>query len=105
MYPANSYVIRRATDTDAPTLRHLAELDSQRRLAGPVLIAESGGLVVAAISLDDDRVIANPFERTAVASQLLHMRVAALRAYSATPSLSQRLRASFRPFVAANESA
>jgi hypothetical protein len=29
MYLANSYVIRQATDADAPTLRHLAELDSQ----------------------------------------------------------------------------
>ena len=102
MYPSNSYVIRRAVDADAPTLRHLAELDSQRRLAGPVLIAETGGLVVAAVSLVDDRVIANPFERTAVAAQLLHMRVAALRAYSKAPSLTERVRDAMRPFRAAH---
>jgi hypothetical protein len=102
MYPANSYVIRRATDADAPTLRHLADLDSSRRLSGAVLIAETGGLVVAAISLVDDRVIANPFERTAVAVQLLHLRVAALRAYSRAPSLTDRVRDAMHPFRAAH---
>ena len=35
MYPANTYVIRRATEADAATLRHLAELDGQRRSPGP----------------------------------------------------------------------
>jgi hypothetical protein len=100
MYPANSYVIRQATDADAPTLRHLAELDSQKPFAGPALLAENGGVAVAAISLFDERVIADPFERTAVVTQLLRMRLRALRAYSSTPSLADRLRAAFRPFVA-----
>ena len=100
MYPANSYVIRHATEDDAPTLRHLAELDGQKPFAAPALIAESGGVAIAAISVFDERVVADPFERTAVVSQLLRMRLGALRAYSSTPSLSGRLRAAFRPFVA-----
>jgi hypothetical protein len=100
MYPANAYVIRQATETDAATLRHLAELDGQKPFAGPALIAESG-TAIAAISLFDERVVADPFERTAVVSQLLHMRLHALRAHSGTPSLTERLRAAFRPFVAA----
>jgi hypothetical protein len=101
MYPANAYVIRQATETDAATLRHLAELDGQKPFAGPALIAESGGTAIAAISLFDQRGVADPFERTAVATQLLHMRLHALRAHSGTPSLTERLRAAFRPFVAA----
>jgi hypothetical protein len=101
MYPANAYVIRQATETDAATLRHLAELDGQKPFAGPALIAESGGTAIAAISLFDERVVADPFERTAVVTQLLHMRLHALRAHSGTPSLTERLRAAFRPFVAA----
>jgi hypothetical protein len=101
MYPANAYVIRQATETDAATLRQLAELDGQKPFAGPALIAESGGTAIAAISLFDERVVADPFERTAVVSQLLHMRLHALRAHSGTPSLTERLRAAFRPFVAA----
>jgi hypothetical protein len=101
MYPANAYVIRQATEADATTLRQLAELDSQAPFAGPALIAESGGTAIAAISLFDERVVADPFERTAVVTQLLHMRLHALRAHSGTPSLPERLRAAFRPFVAA----
>jgi hypothetical protein len=100
MYPANSYTIRQANEADAPTLRHLAELDGQKRLAGAALIAENDGVVVAAISLSDERVIADPFERTTVVTQLLRMRVAAVRAYTATPALPERLRAAVRPFVA-----
>ena len=101
MYPANAYVIRQATEADATTLRQLAELDSQKPFAGPALIAESEGTAIAAISLFDERVVADPFERTAVVTQLLHMRLHALRAHSGSPSLPERLRAAFRPFVAA----
>ena len=101
MYPANAYVIRQATEADATTLRQLAELDSQKPFAGPALIAESGGTPIAAISLFDERVVADPFERTAVVTQILHMRLHALRAHSGSPSLTERLRAAFRPFVAA----
>ena len=100
MYPANSYSIRPATEADAVTLRHLAELEGQKPFAAPALIAESGGIAVAAISIADDRVVADPFERTAVVTQLLRMRLAALRAHSATPSLPERLRAAMRPFLA-----
>jgi hypothetical protein len=102
MYPANTYVIRQATEADTDTLRNLAELDSQQPFAGPALIAESDGVAVAAISLFDERMIADPFERTAVVTQLLRMRLAALRAYSSAPSLPDRLRAAMRPFVAAH---
>ena len=102
MYPANAYVIRQASETDTPTLRRLAELDGQRPFAGPALIAESGGVAIAAISLFDERIVADPFAPTTVAVQLLHMRLGALRAYSSTPSLAERLRTAFRPFVAAN---
>lgn len=100
MYPANSYSIRQATDADQGTLRHLAELDGQKPFAGPALIAESGGVAIAAISLFDARVVADPFERTTVVTQLLQMRLRALRAYSATPSLPRRLQAAMRPFLA-----
>ena len=102
MYPANSYAIRQSTDADLGTLRRLAELDGQKPFAGPALIAESDGVPVATISLFDERVVADPFERTVVAAQLLRMRLAALRAYSSTPSLPERLRVAMRPFVTAH---
>jgi hypothetical protein len=96
MYPASTYAIRPAAEADEPILHRLAELDSQRPLEGPALIGEIGGLPVAAVSLTDGRVIADPFKPTVHLRQILHMRFDAFRAYSRTPSLPQRLRAGIR---------
>lgn len=74
-------VIRFATEGDADAERaatRLAQLDSARPPSGPLLVAERGGLPVAARSLADGRVVADPFERTADAVALLHMRAAQL---------------------------
>ena len=100
MYAANAYSIRQTTAVDAPELRRLAELDSQKPFSGPGLIAETGGVAVAAISLFDGRLVADPFHATAAPAQLLRIRLGALRAYSSAPSLPERLRAAMRPFVA-----
>ena len=96
MYPANTYAIRRTTEADEPTLRRLAELDSQRPLEGPALIGEIRGVPAAAVSLTDGRVVADPFKTTVHLRQILHMRFDGFRAYSRTPSLPQRLRAGIR---------
>jgi hypothetical protein len=100
MYAADSHNIRQATETDEAALQRLAELDSQRPLTGPALIAEIGGQPAAAISLADGRTIADPFQRTATAKQVLRMRYGALKAYSSTPSVPERLRTAFAPFRA-----
>ena len=72
--------IRRARDADAPVLLDLAEVDSAQPLAGPVLVAVVEGRIWAALALDDDRVIADPFLPTAPAVELLRLRVAQLHA-------------------------
>ena len=100
MYPTNDYVIRKATSDDERALQRLAGLDSQRPFAGPALVGEIDGVPAAAVSLTDGRVIADPFKRTVVLGQLLQMRFRALRTYSRTPSLPERLRAAFAPFSA-----
>jgi hypothetical protein len=92
MYPANAHVIRRATEDDASTLVRIAQLDSQRPLGGNVLIGEIEGSAAAAISLNDHRVVADPFQRTAQLTQLLRMRAASLDAIAETPSLRDRMR-------------
>jgi hypothetical protein len=94
MLPANTYVIRRATIDDEQALERLARLDTQRPLHGTVLIGEVDGRPAAAISLDDGRVIADPFEFTVQLRQVLRIRAASLSAHSRTPSLRARLRAS-----------
>jgi hypothetical protein len=62
----------RADDDDA--VRDLAALDDAPPLEGPVLLAVVGGQAVAAIAIDDDRVVANPFVPTAHAVSLLRLR-------------------------------
>jgi hypothetical protein len=91
MYAANSYTIRLATDTDAETLRKLAQVDSQPPLEGAVIIGELHGEAVAALSLADDRTIADPFRPTAHLLATMRVRAQGLRAVQHTPSLRERL--------------
>jgi hypothetical protein len=63
---------RAASPQDADNLVRLAALDSSEPLVGPVLLAETRGRPVAALSLTDGRAVADPFQRSASA-------VAALR--------------------------
>lgn len=65
--------IRQATSDDAFALRRLALLDDRAALHGDVLIAEEAGELRAAISLDDGKVVANPFARTSGLVDMLRM--------------------------------
>jgi hypothetical protein len=66
--------IRLAAPNDAPTLRRLAQLDSAPVLRDHVLLAESSGTPVAAISLKTGLVTADPFQHTTAAVRLLRLR-------------------------------
>ena len=57
-------VIRLAAADDAVGLERLADLDSARPPTGPVLVAEQGGALCAALELDTGRVVADPFVDT-----------------------------------------
>jgi hypothetical protein len=105
MLPANSHVIRRASESDEASLLRLAALDSQRPLEGPVLAAEIDGAVAAAISLRDGRMIADPFARTGTLTTLLRMRASGLRAHDRTPSVAARMRAALEPAAPARAAA
>jgi len=91
VYAANSYTIRLATDTDTEALRKLAEVDSQPPLEGAIIIGELHGEAVAALSLADDRAIADPFRPTAHLLATMRVRAHGLRAVRHTPSLRERL--------------
>ena len=86
--------IRIARQDDYADLWRVATLDSALVHEGPLLVAESDGELVAALSLTDGGVIADPFRRTAAAGDLLRMRGAQLRRHGATPrrGLLSRLR-------------
>jgi hypothetical protein len=66
--------IRPAREADEQALAVLAQLDSARPLDGERLVAESDGRLVAAISLADGRVVADPFVPSADAAALLGVR-------------------------------
>jgi hypothetical protein len=67
-------VLRNATDADVPALRQLAALDDAPALDGDILIASVDGDPVAALSLADGRVAADPFRLTENAIALLRVR-------------------------------
>jgi hypothetical protein len=85
--PFEEVAIRAADTTDIPALERLAALDTApaaavelpaRVRAGGVLVAESGGRVVAALGLRDGLAIADPFVRSAQLVRLLRFRASQL---------------------------
>ncbi len=92
----SSVVIRVATAVDLDELRRLAALDSARALLGTVLLAESDGRIRAALSVDEGRAIADPFQPTAALVELLQTRASLLR--DERPAAARRpLRARLTP--------
>ena len=77
MTDTQSISIRVATDRDATVVEKLAALDSKPALRAPAVVALVDGRPVAAASLSDASVVADPFVPTADVVELLQARVAA----------------------------
>jgi hypothetical protein len=75
----SSLTLRYAVPADAEALDRLAQLDSERAPRGVVLVAEVGGELWAAISVDDQHAIADPFRPTGELVALLVQRARQLR--------------------------
>jgi hypothetical protein len=72
--------VRVASAADMLAIERLAQLDSAVAPRGPILVAEFGrGGVVAALSIDNGDVIADPFVPTAELVALLRLRARQLR--------------------------
>jgi hypothetical protein len=71
--------------SDRAALDYLADLDSREPLEGEVLGAELDGALVAAISLEDGELVADPFVRTDQIRSLLELRASQLRRRGARP--------------------
>jgi hypothetical protein len=71
---SDALVIRRATAADGARVRALALLDDRRMPAGPFLVAELGGEIVAARSLSTGGVVADPFRLTSDIVAMLRLR-------------------------------
>ena len=61
----HALTIRAAAPRDADTRRRLAALDSRPRPRRPALLAERGGVPIAAIALTSGSVVADPFNPSA----------------------------------------
>jgi hypothetical protein len=81
MTTSTPLTIRLARPDDGAALGVLAQLDSASVPPGPVLLAETGGRLLAALSLSDGASVADPFEPTARVLELLRFRIAGGTAY------------------------
>jgi hypothetical protein len=77
MTNSSTIALRAATDRDAIILDKLAALDSAPPLHAPAVVALVDGRPVAAASLSDASIVADPFVPTADVVELLQARVAA----------------------------
>ena len=87
--------VRLAASSDFAALHTLAALDSARVPEGELVVAETGGRIVAALPLDGGPAIADPFHRTAALVQMLELRAKQLRPSKRSetaPSLAERIR-------------
>jgi hypothetical protein len=87
-----SLTLRAAGPEDADELRRLAALDSASVPQGELLVAEVGGSLWAAVSLEDHQAIADPFRPTGELLFLLHERARDTRSRRSRSSWSGRLR-------------
>lgn len=92
--PRAIVALRLAGPDEAHLVRRLASLDDAPPLTGEVLLAVVDGETVAALSLSDGRVVANPFLPTEAAVGLLRLRAQHL---SVKRPRRRRLRTILRP--------
>jgi hypothetical protein len=78
-------LLRMARAGDDADLVRLAALDSARRLAGPALIAEENGAIVAALCLSTGRAVADPFVPSLHLVELLRRHAVGRHAPAAAP--------------------
>ena len=88
--------LRFATPRDDAALDRLAQLDSSVVPAAPILLAEEGGELIAAISARNGTVIADPFVPTSGTIDLLRRRARQLSGASGS-ARPRRSGYSFRP--------
>jgi hypothetical protein len=77
--PYEAVTVRLARSGDADAVLRLSELDGRRAPSGSLLVAEVGGAVLAARSLENGASMADPFRPTAQLSELLELRANHLR--------------------------
>jgi hypothetical protein len=75
----NSVTIRHIGPGDVEALRRLSAMDSKRQPTGEILVADVGGELWAATSVNDRHTVADPFHPTRELVSLLDERARQLR--------------------------
>ena len=85
--------IRWLHEGDGDAIRRLAQLDSAELPRGALIGAEVEGRLVAAVAIDGQGAVADPFSRTGEVQALLELRAAQLRRRPKARPRGLRLRA------------
>ena len=93
-------LVRHAVARDESPIRAIARLDDRRMPGGPFIVAELGGEIVAAMSLKTRAVVADPFRRTADATDLLRLRADQIAASEKRTAATPRADAALQPAAA-----
>lgn len=72
-------VLRGALSADAPAVGRLSLLNGAGALRGPLVVAESGGRVLAAAEVQSGRALGDPFVASEAVVALLRLRAAQVR--------------------------
>jgi hypothetical protein len=92
VYSATAHVIRDAHVTDVPELVRLGWATEQDWPAGRIMVGEIGGVVAAALAVDENRAVIAATPRAPHALVHVRMRAAGLRAAQRTPAVADRIR-------------
>ena len=91
MHSSSSFVIREATVKDSHAIQQLAAMAGSRPLEGDILVGEIAGRPAAAISLKDERVVADAFGIFLGLAAQLRMRAREIGAAKYSSLLRQRI--------------
>jgi hypothetical protein len=91
MFPGHSHDIRTERDPRSPILLELAALDEAPPIATPALVGRIDGIPVAAMSLVDERSVADPFHYTHPIRMVMRLHARSIRAHERQPSLIRRI--------------
>jgi hypothetical protein len=81
----DSVAVRIARPEDEAAIRRIASLDGKKAPAGRVLVAEADREIIAALSVEGEDVVADPFRWTSDVVALMEMRAEQLAAADLVP--------------------
>ena len=100
MYSATAYAIRDIRVDDVPELVRLGWATSEEWPTGQILVGEIGGVVAAALAIDENRAISSSIPRSPNLLAHMRARAAGILAHKRTPSVADRIRERMSPEVA-----